>query len=144
MQSSTAPEVKSVGKAQWSGRLGSVRRYVNFCGRAFAPLSSTGEVTDADAWRIALAHDDDAPRRVLRFLLGIRLGESRLVGGSGNPVSTAYVRNVRGYLSWMFASARVGLFDGAKLYSIAHRRARPTRPSRTAGSSWAAPPSMGV
>lgn len=74
-------------------------------------------MTDADAWRIALAHDDDAPRRVLRFLLGIRLGESRLVGGSGNPVSTAYVRNVRGYLSLMFASARVGLFDGAKLYS---------------------------
>lgn len=115
--SSTAPEVESLGKAKWSGRLRVVRRYVNFCGCAFAPLSSTGEVTDADAWRIAMAHDDDAPGHVLRLLLGILLGECGLVEVSGEPVSTAYVRNIRGYLSWMFASARVGLCAGPKFYS---------------------------
>lgn len=104
-------------KAQWSGRLGVVRRYLNFCGRAFAPISFTGEVADIDARRTALAHDDDAPRHVLRFFLGVLLCESELVGGSANPVSTPYVRNIRDYLSLMFASARVGLFDGAKHFT---------------------------
>lgn len=117
LTSSPAAEVKSVGRPQWTGRIGVASRFVNFCGRAFAPLTTSGAVLDADAWRIAVTHDADAPKRVIRFLLGVRLGESSLVGGSGRAVSAMYVKNIRGYLGWFFGAARVGLFDGDELYS---------------------------
>ncbi|KAK1860056.1 hypothetical protein I4F81_002647 [Pyropia yezoensis] len=117
LTSSPAAEVNSVGRPQWTGRIGVASRVLNFCGRALAPWTPSGAVLDANAWRIAVAHDADAPKRVIRFLLGVCFGESSLVGGSGRAVSAIYVKNTRGYLGWSFGAARVELFDGDELYS---------------------------